>query len=296
MIINQQNLNALFTGYKAAFNTGFRTSEIYWPKLATLVPSSTTQELYAWLGQFPKLRQWIGDRVIKSMEAHSYSIKNLPFESTIGIDRDNIEDDSYGIFNPMFQEMGFASATHPDELIFELLANGFTTPCYDGQYFFDTDHPVKNSDGTTTSVSNLQPGGGNPWFLLDTRRPLKPLIFQKRRDYAFTSMVNMQDEAVFMRKEYRYGVDARANVGFGFWQQAFGSMDQLAPAALNDAYDRMSSQRSDEGRPLGIKPNLLLVGPSNRENANLCINAEIINNTTNTNRGLTDVLVVPWLK
>ncbi len=73
MIINQQNLAALFTGYKAAFNTGFRTSEIYWPKLATLVPSSTSVELYAWLGQFPRLREWVGDRVIKSMEAHKYS-------------------------------------------------------------------------------------------------------------------------------------------------------------------------------------------------------------------------------
>jgi len=296
MIINQQNLAALFTGYKAAFNTGFRTSEKYWDKLATMVPSSSSVELYAWLGQFPGMREWIGDRVIKSMEAHNYSIRNKPFESSIGVDRDNIEDDSYGIFNPMFQEMGYAAATHPDQLIFALLQAGFTTACYDGQYFFDVDHPVKNSDGSTTSVSNMQDGNNNPWFLMDTRRPLKPLIFQKRRDYAFTSMTSMQDEAVFMRKEYRYGVDARCNVGFGFWQQAFGSKDQLGPAQYNDGYDRMMSFQSDEGRPLGIKPNLLVVGPSNRENANLIANAEIINATTNTNRGLTDVLVVPWLK
>jgi phage major head subunit gpT-like protein len=297
MIVNQQNLQALFTGFKAAFNTGFRTSEIYWPKIATMVPSSTSVELYAWLGQFPRLREWIGDRVIKSMEAHNYSIKNKSFESTIGVNRDNIEDDSYGIFNPMFQEMGYSAATHPDELIFQLIALGFTTACYDGQYFFDGDHPVKNSDGKTTSVSNVHlANGGQPWYLLDTRRPLKPLIFQKRREYAFTSMVNMQDEAVFMRKEYRYGVDARANVGFGFWQQAFGSQEQLVPAAFNDAYDSMMAFKSDEGRPLGIMPNLLVVGPSNREYANECIKAErLANGASNTNRDLVDVMVVPWL-
>ena len=41
----------------------------------------------------------------------------------------------------MFEEMGRAAATHPDELVFETVANGFTEECFDGQPFFDTDHP-----------------------------------------------------------------------------------------------------------------------------------------------------------
>ena len=47
-----------------------------------------------------------------------------------------------------------SSSGHPDELIFNLLKNGFTSPCFDGQNFFDTDHPVIGEDGVTTATGS----------------------------------------------------------------------------------------------------------------------------------------------
>lgn len=296
MIINQANLAALFVGFKALFNKGFLNSETYWEKIATMVPSTTSSEKYGWLGQWPGLRKWVGDRQIKNLKAHDYSIKNEPFESTVGVDRDHLDDDSFGIYSPMFEAMGQAAKTHPDELIFALLAAGFETLCYDGQYFFDTDHPVTNSNGTTASVSNMQAGAGAPWFLLDTRKPLKPLIFQKRKDYTFAAMTKEDNENVFMRKEYLYGIDARCNVGLGFWQQAFGSKATLDSTNFDAGYAAMQAFKSDEGRPLGVKASLLVVGPTNRANANAVIKAErLANGETNTNRNVVEVLEVPWL-
>jgi len=291
MIINQANLKTLFTAFKAAFNEGFRTPDRYWDQVATLVPSTTKEEKYAWLGQFPKLREWVGDRHIKSMAAHDYSIRNKKFESTVGVPKDDIEDDTYGVYTPLMQEMGFAAATHPDELVFTLLAAGFTTTCYDGQYFFDTDHPVGNG-----TVANTNGGTGNPWFLLDTRRPLRPLIFQRRRDYQLRAMTNMDDERVFMADEFRYGVDARVNVGFGFWQQAYGSKQTLDVSNYAAAREAMMAFKSDEGRPLGIRPNLLVCGPSNEGTARAVLEAERNSNgATNIYRNTADLLVVPWL-
>jgi phage major head subunit gpT-like protein len=75
--------------------------------------------------------------------------------------------------------MGQAAAVHPDELVFALLAAGFATACFDGQYFFDSDHPV----GAGTCQQHRRRVGAG-WYLLDTSRPLRPIIFQKRRDYA----------------------------------------------------------------------------------------------------------------
>ena len=37
------------------------------------------------------------------------------------------------------------------------------------------------------------------------------------------------DEAVFTRKEFRYGVDCRDAAGFGFWQLAFANKRALTP-------------------------------------------------------------------
>lgn len=296
MIINQSNLKELFVAFKAAFNQGFRDQDVQWSQVATRVPSTTGEEKYGWLGQWPRLREWLGDRQLKSLQAHDYAIKNKKFESTIGVPRDNIEDDTYGVFNPMFQEMGYAAATHPDELVFAALQAGFDTVCYDGQYFFDSDHPVGNEDAGTTSVSNVQTGAQNPWFLLDASRALKPLIFQNRRDYDLKQMTSNDDEAVFMRDEYRYGVDARVNVGYGFWQMAFGSKAALDASNYQDARKAMMAFKSDEGRPLGIRPNLLVVGPSNEAAAKTLLEAERNSiGATNIYRGTAQLLVVPWL-
>lgn len=61
------------------------------------------------------------------------------------------------------------------------------------------------------------------WFLLCTKRFLKPLIFQKRRDTKLVAKTKLEDDNVFMRDEYMWGVDGRSNVGYGFWQMAYGS-------------------------------------------------------------------------
>lgn len=295
MLINSANLTNLYTGYKTSFSTGFRSVTPEWQKIATKVNSTTKSEQYGWLGQFPKLREWIGDRHIKSMSAHKYTLENKDFESTIEVDRNEIEDDTFGVYNPLFQEMGFAAAEHPDELVFGLIANGFAEQCYDGQYFFDTDHEVL-VDGQSTSVGNMHAGSAAPWFLLDTRRPLKPLIFQERKAYNFEAMTDPKSDNVFNRKKYIYGVDARCNAGFGFWQQAFGSKVALDKAAFRDARKQMISLKSDEGRPLGIKPSLLVVGPTNGDAARDIILAEKNDGGgTNTDRNLVEILEVPWL-
>jgi len=216
MLINSSTLSALFRAFNTAFKQGFGMIAPQWSKIATLVPSSTKTEDYGWLGKIPRMREWIGDRQIQNLKLHTYSIKNKKFESTVGVDRDDIEDDQLGVYTPIMQTLGTNAAELPDELVFALLAAGFTTTCYDGQYFFDTDHPVILADGSEGSVSNVQAGAGNPWFLLDTRRPLKPLIYQERKKAQFVAMDKETDANVFMKNEYLYGVDCRCNVGFGF--------------------------------------------------------------------------------
>lgn len=66
-------------------------------------------------------------------------------------------------------------------------------------------------------------GEDKAWYLLCTIKALKPLIFQEREAPKFTSMTNENDENVFNYDEYRYGIRARSNAGYGFWQMAFGS-------------------------------------------------------------------------
>lgn len=300
-IITPDVLRDLNTGFRSDFQSAFegQMAESQYQRVATVVPSATASNTYGWLGQFPGFREWIGDRALKDMKASGYQIINKSFESSVSVPRTDIEDDVYGVYRPLMAEMGRAAAVFPDELSFALLKAGAATACFDGQYFFDTDHPVyPNVDGTGTavSVSNVDVPSSNPgdaWFLLDVSRAIKPLIFQQRKAPAFTQMTRDDDEKVFTSNMYRYGVDTRCNVGFGFWQMAYMSRQPLTAANYAKARAAMQSLKADGGRPLGIKPGLIVVPPSLEGAANALLNKDAQGG--NEWYKTAEVMVSPWL-
>ena len=247
MIITPQALRGIYTAFNTVFNKAFEGQHPTYEKVATVVPSTSESETYAWLGDIPGMREWIGEREIQNLSGSAYTIKNKDFELTVGVDRNAVEDDKIGLYNPSIQMLGESAALHPDELVYGLLANGFTEKCYDGKAFFATDHPVgkdkASNKGTAklsmdayktarTSMMSLKNSKGRPlalvpdllvvppaleadardilvadfingtkntmqgtaeihveprlasdsaWFLLCTKRPVKPLIYQQRK-------------------------------------------------------------------------------------------------------------------
>lgn len=291
MELNQAALAAVYKSFKTIFNEAFQGVAPEWEKIAMPVPSSTGTEEYGWLGAFPKLREWIGDRHVKNLQAHGYSIKNKDWEASVAVNRNSIEDDTYGVYRPFIAEMGRSSAAHYDELSFAMLPLGLTALCYDGQYFFDTDHPVGAG-----VVSNYGGGAGAAWYLLDTTRAIKPIILQKRKPAEFVSLDRATDENVFMRKEFIYGVDCRDNAGFGLWQLAYASKQTLDATNYAAARAAMMSFKDDEGKPLGIKPNLLVVPPTLEGNGRaILLNERDDAGATNSWRATAELLVTPWL-
>ena len=295
-VITPALLEAVNKGFRTEFQTGFKGVAPLYGSLCTVVTSTSSEETYGWLGDMPKMREWIGDRVVHGMQAHGYSIKNRKFELTVSVKKDDIEDDKLGLYGPRFQFLGKAVAEHPDDLVFgELIPGAWSTACYDGQSFFDADHPV-GMQGAQTTVSNLQAGSGEPWMLLDLSMPLKPFIFQKRRDYNFVIKEDGKtSDHVFNRDEFVYGSDARVSAGYGFWQMAFGSEAELTVANLRAAYTAMTQFKADNGTPLGIKPTHLVVGATNYFAARDILEREQIDGSTNTNRNLVQIMQAPKL-
>lgn len=62
----------------------------------------------------------------------------------------------------------------------------------------------------------------------------------------------------------------------------------------------MTTLKSDEGRPLGVKPNKLVVGPTLEQAALKLINTEMVSedgvSVSNEWVGSIEVVVVPWLE
>ena len=189
-----------------------------------------------------------------------------------------------------------STGAHPSRLVWGFLKAGFATLCYDGQYFFDIDHPVIDENGVMQSVANTDGGAGTPWFLINDSRALKPILWQVRKDWQFVAKDKVDDDNVFSKKEFVYGSDSRMNVGFGFWQFAWGSRQALNAANYGAARAALSSMKGDYGRPLGIMPKLLVVPPALESAALKIINNELsAGGETNEWKGTAEVLVVPWL-
>ncbi len=310
-VITPSVLDAIFQGYNFVFNDALKGVTPTWSKVAMQVPSTAAVENYGWLGQMPRMREWVGDRVLASLDAFGYQIKNKTFESGFAVKREQIEDDAYGLFRPAAAELGRSVALFPDELVYGLLKAGFASNCYDGQYFFDVDHPVKDEKGVEYSVSNMQAGAGPAWFLMDISRALKPLIYQTRRAFEFVAKTDPQkSDRVWEKNEFAYGVDGRCNAGFGLWQLAYGSKAALNRANLRAARQAMISLKADYGRPLGINPTLLVVGPSLEQTARDLIKSKFlpvdgapgepvlmgaVGMIDNTDMDLFDIHMSPWL-
>jgi phage major head subunit gpT-like protein len=52
------------------------------------------------------------------------------------------------------------------------------------------------------------------WYLFDTTKPVKPMLFQLRKAPELIPYVNPSDPELFRRKKFVYGVDSRGECGF----------------------------------------------------------------------------------
>jgi len=209
MLVNAASINAVFVNLKATFNKAFDAAPSVWDRIAMRVPSTGRENNYAWLANFPRMRKWIGDKAVKALEAFGYTIVNDDWEATVEVDRNDIEDDNLGIYAPQAQMAGWSAKQLPDEIVFDLVNNGFSNLCYDGQYFFDTDHPVAGK-----SVSNK-------------------------------------------------GTAALSIASLAAAQASYGA-----------ARTAMRKFTDDEGRPLNITPNVLLVPPALEDTARALVTVD----------------------
>lgn len=112
--------------------------------------SDQAVEEYAWLGASPSLREWIGGRHAKAYRENGIEIRNKHFEATVEVPVSLMRRDKSGQVFVRIDELADRANSHWASLVSTLILNGPSTVCYDGQYFFDTDH----SEGDSGNQSN----------------------------------------------------------------------------------------------------------------------------------------------
>lgn len=299
MAMTPAQFEMLKTSMRAAFITGLAQTPDDWKKVAGYVSSGSRSNTYAWLTQFPAFREWVGARQHKKTAEKAYQVVNKKFENTVDIERVDIEDDNLGHYSTIAQAHGQSVKDLMNDLIFQALGGGFTSQCYDDQMFFDAEHPVaENPDGTGAIglVSNMQDGANAPWILLCTKRAPKALYLQERVKPEFTFTTTTDNPQVFELDSYPAGGRWRGNAAYGFWQCAFGSKADLTADNFASAYDAMMDFKGDGGSKLGIVPDTMVVGVSNRVAAEkLLLRERLETNESNIDYKRVELVVTPWL-
>lgn len=298
-MLTAAQIAALHTTLKARFNAGLAASPDNWKQVAKLINSDGKSNTYAWLSQFPAFREWVGARLHKTLSEKAYTVVNRKFENTIDVLRTDIEDDNFGQYGGIAESFGQSVVDMKNDLIFQALKDGFTSLCYDDQFFFDIDHPTAaNEDGTgaITLQSNVQAGLLEPWVLLCTDRAPSAIYLQERIAAQFESLTSTGTTQVFEQDSYAFGGRWRGAAAYGFWQCAFGSKAALDAASFQAAYTAMMKFKGDGNRKLGITPDLLVVGPDNQAAAEALLKAaQSANGASNINYNKVKLLVTPWL-
>jgi len=115
--------------------------------------SMKEEEIFRWLGQVPQMRQWVGGRLAKGLSDQSYTLRKVLYEATLEILVDELRRDRYNMVQRRINELAQRSDSHWASLLSTLILNGASTTCYDGQYFFDTDHAEGSSGTLSNSIS-----------------------------------------------------------------------------------------------------------------------------------------------
>jgi len=297
MALTQAQIDALKTSLQTNFDKGLVNTPSNWKAIARLMKSTSKSNTYAWLSQWPSFRKWVGARLHKAVAEKAYTVINDKYEATIDVQRTEIEDDDFGHYAMVANGHGEAATRLQDELIFAALTAGWSTNCYDDQFFFDTDHPVyPNTDGTGVAVpkSNVQAGALAEWYLFAPNAPA--LILQERLAAKLESQTTANATGVFENDVFSFGGRWRGNAAYGFWQCCYGSKIALTAANFDLLYNSMLSQTGDGGIKLGTIPNLLVCGPSNRVAAEaLLLKETLASGESNTNYKRVELLVTPYI-
>ena len=155
--VDGAKLHALLTTFKVILFKKLLGAADHWTTQVAAVETITTKGDKVNVKAVERsagVHEWVDERQ-KALLAHfDYEINVKRWANAISFDLDKLDDESenVGAYVPVIREMGDDFQEHKHQLVVDLVNNGFTAAkglAPDGQFFFDTDHPL--IDGTTQS-------------------------------------------------------------------------------------------------------------------------------------------------
>ncbi len=115
--------------------------------------SDQDSEDYAWLGQVPQMSQLIGSKKFTQLRQVPWTVVNEMYQSGLSIPEKHVLYDKTDQIDIRVSELAERTMSHWWKLVADLIVAGPSAACYDGQYFFDTDHSEGDSGAQDNDIS-----------------------------------------------------------------------------------------------------------------------------------------------
>ena len=157
-IVDSALLTEARTNFNMAFRDAYRDPAGAGPLVDLLCgpskQSTSEKGKYPILGQLTGLREWIGPRAYEDLARFAYELKNRTFEKSLEVPVNDFEDDQYEAYTDLAGQIGHQCRMWPEDLVLTALQAGTSALCFDGQYFFDTDHPTDPANSGSSTYAN----------------------------------------------------------------------------------------------------------------------------------------------
>lgn len=119
-----------------------------------IISSDQDSENYGWLGQVPQMSAKRGEKKYSQLRETEWNVKNVEYQGGLAIPKKHVLYDKTGQVRIRVNELADRSQAHWVSLVAPLIINGASTVCYDGQYYFDTDHSEGDSGSQSNSITS----------------------------------------------------------------------------------------------------------------------------------------------
>lgn len=154
-VVTSDFLAALTTNFQAIFLTAFDAADkdAEYKALCLLTESSSDKENYNWMEAVPALSEWKDVRKVYGLGARDYEVKNVNYEGTIGVDRNTLEDDKYGMIQHRVKQLASRAVAHVNNEVFKLLNLGVSTKTFDGVNYFASSGRAFGDSGSIVNIA-----------------------------------------------------------------------------------------------------------------------------------------------
>lgn len=116
--------------------------------------SDQDSEDYVWIGQVPQMSAKKGDKQFDQLRAEKWTVNNVEYQGGITIPLKHVLYDKTDQVMGRVGELADRTNAHWLTLAAPLILNGESTACYDGQYYYDTDHSEGDSGAQSNDINS----------------------------------------------------------------------------------------------------------------------------------------------